>query len=93
MPRPGCRPDERIWEERRGRQEFLFSRVMCWVALDRAIRLATKRSFPAPLLRYAKAVGRRFVLITWSAALFSYGGARRLSRRGLCVGYSPSPNA
>jgi len=43
------RPDEGIWEVRGGRQEFLFSRVMCWVAFDRAIRLATKRSFPAPL--------------------------------------------
>ncbi len=41
--------DEGIWETRGGRQEFLYSRVMCWVAVDRAIRLATKRSFPAPL--------------------------------------------
>jgi GH15 family glucan-1,4-alpha-glucosidase len=46
------RPDEGIWEVRGGRQEFLFSRVMCWVAFDRAIRLATKRSFPAPLARW-----------------------------------------
>jgi GH15 family glucan-1,4-alpha-glucosidase len=43
------RPDEGIWEVRGGRQEFLFSRVMCWVAIDRAIRLATKRGFPGPL--------------------------------------------
>jgi GH15 family glucan-1,4-alpha-glucosidase len=42
-------PDESIWEVRGGRQEFLYSRVMCWVAIDRAIRLATKRSFPARL--------------------------------------------
>ena len=42
-------PDEGIWEVRGGRQEFLLSRVMCWVAVDRAIRLAQKRSFPAPL--------------------------------------------
>ncbi|HEX5043155.1 MAG TPA: glycoside hydrolase family 15 protein [Candidatus Polarisedimenticolaceae bacterium] len=42
-------PDEGIWEVRGGRLEFLYSRVMCWVALDRAIRLATKRSFPIPL--------------------------------------------
>ena len=41
--------DEGIWEIRGGRQEFLFSRLMSWVALDRAIRLAQKRSFPAPL--------------------------------------------
>ena len=46
------RPDEGIWEVRGGRQEFLYSRVMCWVAIDRAIRLATKRSFPAPLARW-----------------------------------------
>jgi GH15 family glucan-1,4-alpha-glucosidase len=46
------RPDEGIWEVRGGRQEFLHSRVMCWVAVDRAIRLATKRSFPAPLARW-----------------------------------------
>ena len=44
--------DEGIWEVRGGRQEFLYSRVMCWVAIDRAIRLAGKRSFPAPLARW-----------------------------------------
>jgi GH15 family glucan-1,4-alpha-glucosidase len=44
--------DESIWEVRGGRQEFLYSRVMCWVAIDRAIRLASKRSFPAPLPRW-----------------------------------------
>jgi GH15 family glucan-1,4-alpha-glucosidase len=43
------RPDEGIWEVRGGAQEFLYSRVMCWVAIDRGIRLARKRSFPAPL--------------------------------------------
>ena len=47
--------DESIWEVRGGRQEFLYSRVMCWVALDRAIRLARKRSFPAPLSRWYEA--------------------------------------
>jgi GH15 family glucan-1,4-alpha-glucosidase len=45
-------PDEGIWEVRGGRREFLYSRVMCWVAVDRAIRLAGKRSFPAPLTRW-----------------------------------------
>ena len=42
-------PDEGIWEVRGGRKEFLYSRLMCWVAIDRGIRLAQKRSFPAPL--------------------------------------------
>ena len=43
------RPDEGIWEVRGGRKEFLHSRLMCWVAFDRAIRLSSKRSLSAPL--------------------------------------------
>ena len=40
-------PDEGIWEVRGGRQQFVFSRLMCWVALDPGLRLAGVRSFPA----------------------------------------------
>ena len=40
-------PDEGIWEVRGGRQQFVFSKLMAWVALDRGLRLADKRSFPA----------------------------------------------
>jgi Glycosyl hydrolases family 15 len=39
--------DEGIWETRGGRQRFTHSRIMCWVALDRAIRIARDRGFPA----------------------------------------------
>jgi len=46
------RPDEGIWEVRGGRQQFVYSRLMCWVALDRALRLADKRSFPADRVRW-----------------------------------------
>jgi GH15 family glucan-1,4-alpha-glucosidase len=42
-------PDAGIWETRDEPQHFLHSRLMCWVALDRAVRLAQKRSLPAPL--------------------------------------------
>jgi GH15 family glucan-1,4-alpha-glucosidase len=45
-------PDEGIWEVRGGKQNFFYSRLMCWVAIDRALRLAEKRSFPAPLSRW-----------------------------------------
>ena len=45
-------PDEGVWEVRGGRQEFLYSRLMCWVAVDRAIRLADRRSFPYPYERW-----------------------------------------
>ncbi|WP_424135354.1 glycoside hydrolase family 15 protein [Roseomonas chloroacetimidivorans] len=48
-------PDEGIWEVRGGRHHFLHSRLMCWVALDRALRLARKRSLPAPFQRWAEA--------------------------------------
>ena len=41
------RPDAGIWEIRGEEQHFLSSRLMCWVALDRGLRLAAKRSLPA----------------------------------------------
>ena len=42
--------DEGIWEVRGGRQNFTFSRLMSWVAVDRAIRIATGRGLPADLV-------------------------------------------
>jgi GH15 family glucan-1,4-alpha-glucosidase len=39
--------DEGIWETRGGRRDFVYSKLMCWVAIDRGLRLADKRSFPA----------------------------------------------
>lgn len=45
--------DAGIWEVRSEPRHFLHSRVMCWVALDRAIRLATQRSLPAPIADWA----------------------------------------
>ena len=43
------RADEGIWEVRGGAKQFLHSRMMCWVAFDRALRLAQKRSLSGPL--------------------------------------------
>ena len=42
-------PDEGIWETRGGRKRFTYSRLMSWVAIDRAIRIASKRALPADL--------------------------------------------
>jgi GH15 family glucan-1,4-alpha-glucosidase len=39
-------PDDGIWEVRGGRKDFLYSRLSCWVALDRAMKIAEARSFP-----------------------------------------------
>ena len=46
------RDDESIWEVRGGRRQFVFSKYMCWVALDRGLRIAAKRSLPADRSRW-----------------------------------------
>ncbi|MCC7367940.1 MAG: glycoside hydrolase family 15 protein [Chloroflexi bacterium] len=48
-------PDDGVWEVRGGRQHFVFSRMMCWVAFDRALRMANKRGLPAPRDRWEAA--------------------------------------
>jgi GH15 family glucan-1,4-alpha-glucosidase len=45
-------PDEGIWETRGGQRHFVYSKLMCWVAIDRGLRLADKRSFPAERTRW-----------------------------------------
>ena len=47
-------PDEGIWETRGGRQHFVFSKVMCWVALDRAIKAARALELPGDLKRWRR---------------------------------------
>jgi GH15 family glucan-1,4-alpha-glucosidase len=44
--------DESIWEARVGRQHYVYSKIMCWVAVDRALRLADRRSFPADRIKW-----------------------------------------
>ena len=45
-------PDESIWEVRGGARQFTFSKVMAWVAMDRAIRGAEEFGLGAPLDRW-----------------------------------------
>ena len=47
-------PDSGIWEVRGPKKHYLHSRLMSWVAVDRAVRLAQKRSLPAPLVRWSE---------------------------------------
>ena len=47
--------DEGIWETRGGRQHFVYSKLMCWVMLDRAVRLADARAFPAERFQWIRA--------------------------------------
>lgn len=47
-------PDEGIWEVRGGRRHFTHSKVMAWVALDRAIRSARTFGLAAPLEKWLR---------------------------------------
>jgi GH15 family glucan-1,4-alpha-glucosidase len=46
-------PDDGIWETRGGRKNFTYGRLQTWIALDRAVRLATRRARPANLARWS----------------------------------------
>jgi pentatricopeptide repeat protein len=48
-------PDEGVWETRGGRKDFTYGRFQCWVALDRAIRLAERHGRPANTAKWATA--------------------------------------
>jgi GH15 family glucan-1,4-alpha-glucosidase len=44
--------DEGIWETRGGQKDFTYSRVMSWVAIERAIRLHRQRGLPGDIVRW-----------------------------------------
>jgi GH15 family glucan-1,4-alpha-glucosidase len=48
-------PEDGIWESRGGRKDYTYGRVMCWVALDRGIRMAWEHGRPAPIDRWRDA--------------------------------------
>jgi GH15 family glucan-1,4-alpha-glucosidase len=50
--------DEGIWETRGGRHHFTYSRLQCWVAVERALRIATSRGLPANRPRWEQARDR-----------------------------------
>ncbi len=45
-------PDEGMWEVRGGSKHFTLSKVMVWVAFDRAVRTATRHDLPGPVERW-----------------------------------------
>jgi len=48
------RPDQGIWETRGGREQFTYSKMMAWVAFDRAILIAKKLRCKAPVEKWEK---------------------------------------
>ncbi|MEY9989267.1 GH15 family glucan-1,4-alpha-glucosidase [Streptomyces sp. V4I8] len=62
-------PDEGVWETRGGRKNFLYSRLMCWVAIERGIRMANRRGLPADLPHWQACrdtIYRRIMSRGWS---------------------------
>ncbi|WP_405810224.1 glycoside hydrolase family 15 protein [Streptomyces sp. NBC_00210] len=62
-------PDDGVWETRGGRKNFVYSRLMCWVAIERAIRMANRRGLPADLPRWRQsrdAIYRQIMQRGWS---------------------------
>ena len=56
-------PDDGLWEVRSERQQFVYSKLQCWVALDRGIRLATQRSLPHDTVKLETERDRIFAAI------------------------------
>ncbi|MCO5995257.1 glycoside hydrolase family 15 protein [Actinoallomurus rhizosphaericola] len=64
-------PDEGIWEARSGRRRFLYSRLMCWVAIERAMRTARRRGLPGELPQWMRSrdeIYRRIMGSCWCPA-------------------------
>ena len=83
--------DEGVWEVRGGRKHFVYSKLMCWVAVDRGLRLADKRSFPADRDRWLKSRDQIFQEIMtrgWSEerqAFVQYFGGATLDAANLMM--------
>ncbi|MFE2581090.1 glycoside hydrolase family 15 protein [Streptomyces sp. NPDC059378] len=92
------RPEAGIWETRGGDKDFTYGRLMSWVALDRAIRMATRSGRPAEVQRWTKerdAVYWQILQRGWSpgrAAFTQYLGSDVLDSAVLrmpAVGFIP----
>jgi GH15 family glucan-1,4-alpha-glucosidase len=85
------RPDQGIWEVRSGPRRFVYSAVMCWVAFDRAIRVARNRGFPGEIDSWRKA---RDAIYEWvmsegwdeaRGAFVQHSGSRALDASALVM--------
>jgi alpha,alpha-trehalase len=70
VARNWTKPDSSIWEIRAEPRHYVFSKVMCWVALDRAIRMAEQLGRTAPLMEWRRqrdAIHQEVLQRGWSA--------------------------
>jgi len=69
------KPDASIWEIRGVNQHYVHSKVMCWVAVDRAIKLSLHRSFPCDRERWLQVRDEIFEDVLkngWNAEIGSF---------------------
>ncbi|WP_324664141.1 glycoside hydrolase family 15 protein [Haloarcula sediminis] len=85
-------PDAGIWEVRDGPKQFVYSKVLCWTALDRGIALANAHGYDAPVetWRETQAVIRESVLTEGydddlGAFVQTYGDGQTLDATGLLI--------
>jgi GH15 family glucan-1,4-alpha-glucosidase len=85
------RQDHGLWEVRHQEQHFVYSKVMCWVALDRGLRIANGRSFPADRERWLKVrdqIYEEILALGWNAerqAFVQYYGSDSLDASNLIM--------
>ena len=87
--------DEGIWETRGGQKDFTYSRLMCWVALERAIRMNRARGLPGDIVRWLAERDRIYNQIMqkgWSSERQRVRPALRL-RRARRVGAADAADA
>ena len=71
------RPDAGIWESRSEPVDHTFSRLMCWVAIERMVRMARKRGLPADVVAWTEVRDRIYHQIIdrgWSEELQAFTG-------------------
>jgi GH15 family glucan-1,4-alpha-glucosidase len=74
------RPDSSIWEVRKSAEQYTYSKVQCWVALDRALRIAIRRNLPFDIERVRKECNELYETIMekgWNGKSFvqTFGGS------------------
>ena len=48
------KPDRGIWEMRGADAHYVYSKVMCWAAIDRGVKIAERHKLQAPLTQWKK---------------------------------------
>ena len=68
-------PDSSIWEVRSQRQHYTYSKLMCWVAVDRGLRIAERHTLPHDSAKWRsarRAMHRTITMRGWNQNLRAF---------------------